>query len=33
MTLPDGRRLRVRFWPGRGRALVLHGLRNGAEAA
>src|SRR4051812_17852831 len=32
VTLPDGRRLRVRCWPGRGRALVLlHGLFDDAE--
>jgi pyruvate dehydrogenase E2 component (dihydrolipoamide acetyltransferase) len=32
VTLPDGRRLRVRCWPGRGRPLVLlHGLFDDAE--
>jgi pyruvate dehydrogenase E2 component (dihydrolipoamide acetyltransferase) len=32
VTLPDGRRLRVRCWPGGGRALVLlHGLFDDAE--
>ena len=32
VTVPDGRRLRVRCWPGRGRPLVLlHGLFDDAE--
>jgi pimeloyl-ACP methyl ester carboxylesterase len=32
VTLPDGRRLRLRCWPGRGRPLVLlHGLFDDAE--
>jgi pimeloyl-ACP methyl ester carboxylesterase len=32
VTLPDGRRLRMRCWPGRGHALVLlHGLFDDAE--
>jgi len=32
VTLPDGRRLRMRCWPGRGRPLVLlHGLFDDAE--
>jgi pimeloyl-ACP methyl ester carboxylesterase len=31
VTLPDGRRLRMRCWPGRGHPLVLHSLRGFAH--